>query len=506
VFAGSFVFTPKTKATGIPVVDVVSNTIESTSLMKDIAQWVKEDAFAALRDITAKRIIDAMVKDTVEWIGGNGNPKFITNWEKFLKDAGDSAVGDVIRETDLAFVCSPFKAQLQFALQPTQLYQERVECTLSEAIYNVEKFYDDFSEGGWLAYREAWAPNNNFFGTLIIAQDEISKRSAGAEEAAKSEATASGGFNSIKKKGECLEYATYTTDSGLVAYDMNKCIKRAPDEIINPGASVGAIAANALGAEGEWANNIQSWTSVLINALINRVTKEGVDFAGRTVSGFLSDDGGGETVSIADNFQELIDQKTGNENQGMINELQKFIDLDWGYLISLKKESLIHFKKNYAMASMIDYRKSINPPIGCNLPFGINYRPKSIERQVKQSIDEVRNVEENTSSTIAQINELILEINLAVNPEERLSVQEKYNSFITKNNLGGVESYISSTEQEWTDSNSTLNDLWKEFDRPECYSPEFYKYAGDGQKYLPDFADRLLAGEKVIDILSNPNN
>lgn len=157
------------------------------------------------------------------------------------------------------------------------------------------------------------------------------------------------------------------------------------------------------------------------------------------------------------------------------------------------------------MASIIEYKKSLNPAIGCNLPFGYEYRPRTLEREAEEAIIEVDNLEKNVSSTIDRAEQLIIEINLAVNPAERLSVQQKYQNFINENDLGGIESYIRSAEQEWQDSGSILETLWKEFDRPECYSPDFYKYAGDGQKYLPDFADKLLEGKTISEILGAPS-
>ena len=174
----------------------------------------------------------------------------------------------------------------------------------------------------------------------------------------------------------------------------------------------------------------------------------------------------------------------------MTIELQKFIDFDWDYLSQLKNESLIVLKKNYAIASMIEYKKSLDPNVACNLPFGFQYRPKSIERQIEQLINEVQNLEKNTSSTIAQASELITEINLAVNPEERLGVQQEYGDFITKNSLEDT----TSAEGEWQNLQSNLATLWKEFDRPECY-------AGFKQADLPDVADKLLNGENISDIL-----
>ena len=260
-----------------------------------------------------------MVNQTTKWIEGGGKPKFITDWKNFLKDAGDVAIGDVIRETDLAPICSPFKVQLQLALQPSRPYREQITCSLSEVVDNIEAFYNDFSKGGWVAYNQVWGSNNNFYGTYLMAANEMANRSAKAQDAAKTETQANAGFLSVTQKGECLEFETLAPD----VMGPPKCIKYAPDEIINPGKSVGDIAANALGAEGQWATNISSWTSVLINALINRVTKEGVDFAGKTISKIVSGGGSGETASTADNFQNLIDQKTSGENQRYDNRTSK---------------------------------------------------------------------------------------------------------------------------------------------------------------------------------------
>lgn len=536
VAAGNFIITPKkTEAfLGIGDFGFVFDAVNLAQGLEDFGLQLLEETYQGLRDQASKRIIDSIVKDTAKWIENSsdsthGGPRFVQDWKKFLKDAGDKAIGDVIRETDLAFICSPFKVQLQLALQPTRSYEKRVECTLSEALYNVENFYNDFSQGGWLAYRETWSPNNNFFGTLIIARDEISKRSSEEGETKKSEAQASGGFLSQKN---CLEYGKpnwdrcqAVADAGdSTAYEIcmaeeekieKTCVK---EEIVTPGDIVGKAAAKLITSDSDWANNIQSWTSLLTNALVNKLVKSGVGFLKVQTQRVFNDSTGGTTTGtdITDaagystSTQQFAAQRIENENTSMINELQKFIDLDWDYFISLKQESLVHFKKDYAAASMIEYKKSLDPDtasapgIACNLPFGFEYRPKSIERAVKQSIIDIQGLKENISFTISQASQLITDIKTTAissitNQEERATIQQKYSSFISKNNIGSVESYIGSAEREWEDSNLTFATLWKEFDRPECYD-SFEESA------LPDVADRLLNGENIADILLHPNN
>jgi hypothetical protein len=495
--AGNFIFIPKKTEALFGIGDITFDPSNYAVALKDFALKLAEDTYKGLRDQASKRIIDSIVNDTAKWIENGGQPRFVTDWEKFLKDAGNKAVGDVIMETDLAFVCSPFKVQLKFALQPTHIYEESIRCTLDDIKGNIEDFYEDFSKGGWVSYNKMWGSGGNFYIAYLSGVNEISARSSEAKIAAQSEAVAGGGYLGVK---QCV--LRDEADEDLDG-DTNECLKY---ETVNPGKAVGDIAANAIGADTEWATSIESWTSVLTNALVNRLTKEGVGWLKSTAADIF-DGGSGSSPAIgySAETQALADQKTENENKTMASELQKFVDFDWDYLSDLKEESLDHFKKNYAMASIIEYKKSLNPVIGCNLPFGYEYRPRTLEREAEEAIIEVDNLEKNVSSTIDRAEQLIIEINLAVNPAERLSVQQKYQNFINENDLGGIESYIRSAEQEWQDSGSILETLWKEFDRPECYSPDFYKYAGDGQKYLPDFADKLLEGKTISEILGAPS-
>jgi len=244
-----------------------------------------------MRDIIAKRIMDYIVDQTITWIQGGGEPKFISNWDGFLKDAKGLAIDSVIKEVGLAPLCSPFKLQVQLSLLPVQRFPQRITCTLDDIVENIEDFYADFENGGWIAYNKAWEPQNNYFGMILLAQDEMMVRSEAKVTASQNEARASGGFLGVKRClsttadkskwiGECMdspgwvdESTAFETCSKNVESVNIPCSK---EETTTPGAVVGQAVGNAVTSDTQWAANISSWVSALANALINRLLTEGI--------------------------------------------------------------------------------------------------------------------------------------------------------------------------------------------------------------------------------------
>ncbi|MBI2515273.1 hypothetical protein HYV91_03820 [Candidatus Wolfebacteria bacterium] len=253
------------------------------------ARWVKEDLNRGIRDIVAKRIIDYLVDETVRWIQGGGKPKFVTDWQGFLRDAGNIAFDQVVKDVGAARICEPFAFNVRLSLLPTPRFAQRLDCTLDRVVSNINAFYDDFRNGGWLAYNEAWQPQNNFYGQTILIQDEIVRRYAEQQRAAQNEALAGRGFLDVKR---CVERdpvevqicnSELPTEAEQAACRANaRCIQ---EEAINPGAAVGETVISAINADKDWAANIQSWTAVLVNAVINRILKEGVGGILRVTTG-----------------------------------------------------------------------------------------------------------------------------------------------------------------------------------------------------------------------------
>ncbi len=480
VAAGNIVFTPKKTEAFWGIGDISFDPINYAVNLKDFALMLVKDTYRGLRDQASKRIIDSIVNDTARWIENGGEPRFVTDWEKFMKDAGGKAVGDVIKETDLAFVCSPFKVQLQFALRQSYNYQQQISCTLDQVVNNIEAFYDDFSQGGWVGYNRMWGSGGNFYSTYLVGIDEMVRRSEEEKETAKNEALAGSGFLPVKR---CVLYDE--TDEDLDG-NTDECLEYVT---VTPGRTVADASANAITADTQWATNIESWTSVLTNALVNRLTKEGVGWLKSTTQDFFEDDGdsgsivSGESTAAgySTSTQQLAVQKIESENKEMTTELQKFIDFDWEYVLHLKNESLAYTELRFEIATSIEAMADSGTVESCALPFGFQYRVKTIESQVKRLEKEIQNLQENIDIHILLANQLITEINLAVNLSERANIQQKYSDFISENDLGGVESYVILAEQEWQDNKTTFDEIRKRY-KDKC---------GIGFILTPEYKERL---------------
>ena len=190
------------KTYAIPVVDAGLIALKKMEIYKDVAnwvtqlgQWVKEELMKTLRDQIVKAMVDEINKQTVAWIQGNGSPRFVDDWQGFLKDAAMEGVNQTISQSQMADLCVPFAFQLQLALIPeTKPISQKAKCTISDIVANVEDFYENFENGGWLAYGESLKPENNLYMQLAMFDDDMKIRSTATEEKKKQEAGAGSGF------------------------------------------------------------------------------------------------------------------------------------------------------------------------------------------------------------------------------------------------------------------------------------------------------------------------
>jgi len=117
-----------------------------------------------------KRLVAEITNSIVNWInsGFQGDPIFITNPEAFLLDVVNEVSGQFISELGLSAICDPYRPQILIALAQTDTFSARSQCTLLDAVDNIEGFLDDFSQGGW----EGWIqltqePQNNIYGGIL---------------------------------------------------------------------------------------------------------------------------------------------------------------------------------------------------------------------------------------------------------------------------------------------------------------------------------------------------
>ncbi|MBI2024513.1 MAG: hypothetical protein HYT03_00260 [Candidatus Harrisonbacteria bacterium] len=278
IIAGNFIFfTPQAKA--IPVIDAPNLAVAIKALGEAILKSLENALLSTLK----KRILDVMVDQIITSIQGGGKPQFVTDWRSFLEDAGQAAAGDFARELGAGFLCQPFNFQVQIALLNVPKFSQRAECTLDKIVGNIQAFYDDFRNGGWIAYGTSWQPQNNYFGALLMALQEKEIRTAAATFAAYSEAQTSDGYLSVKK---CITTKVPQNDEEIGRIQEAAAAGKdvPPDlclefETVTPGSTVKSLVSKAVGSDFDFivnATSLGDYAAAIVDALINRVFTEGL--------------------------------------------------------------------------------------------------------------------------------------------------------------------------------------------------------------------------------------
>ncbi|MEK7590340.1 MAG: hypothetical protein AAB454_01365 [Patescibacteria group bacterium] len=263
------VFSPVTSVRAVaPAVPPIPNilavpTQDLAAGQQEYSQSLLDALYKVFVQTLKRQIIGQMVDQIVEWIQGNGKPKFVTDWKGLLEDAGQAAAGEFAKEVGLGFLCEPFSAQIQISLFPIKKFSKKAECTLDKIVGNINNFREDFRNGGWIAYAESWQPQNNIFGATLMAKSELNRRQESASGASWSEALAGNGFLSTK---QCQK-------------DANGKVIESTCKITTPGDVVGKAVGKAVGADFDFivnATDVEEIAATIVNALVNRIITEGV--------------------------------------------------------------------------------------------------------------------------------------------------------------------------------------------------------------------------------------
>lgn len=253
-------------------------------------EWGAKIATESLK----RQLLNMIVDQIVNWIQGGGDPKFVTDWPGFLRDAVDQAGGKFLKKLGLSQLCSPFKEQLRLGFIPIPTFTERTSCTLSQVGVNLDAFLNDFKDGGWVAWNEMiLKPQNNIYGAYVMAWDQYEIEKSAAEKAALAEAQAGKGFLSAKR---CIASHEEMDDEGEWTTTCDKY------EVVTPGAVVGDLAAKAVGSDIDWlvnADDLGAYVAAITNAILNRVFAEGVGLLHTAISSSAGGSGGGGSGASA---------------------------------------------------------------------------------------------------------------------------------------------------------------------------------------------------------------
>ncbi|MBX4200089.1 hypothetical protein KW790_01345 [Candidatus Parcubacteria bacterium] len=199
-------FTPRANAQFSSLINkaLVQPVTDIKTLAKSIADGIAMHL--------AQRMVDEMVKSTIRWAntGFDGSPAYVTNPVQYAASIANGVAGDVIKGTDLGFLCSPFQAQIKISLQKYYVgssYQP--QCTLTQIGVNIDNFYQDFKQGGWNAWIAMSQDGGNPYSAYINAQGVFDDKVASALAAVNQKLDWASGF---KSKGDCIAYNPSQSD------------------------------------------------------------------------------------------------------------------------------------------------------------------------------------------------------------------------------------------------------------------------------------------------------
>ena len=342
----------------VPVKDKgVKKTLQQ-SACKKFADRLADLASQTALSVLKKRVLDSIVDQTINWINGGGDPKFITDFGGFLEDAGQAAVGDVAREIGLGELCtgiSPVRIRLQLE---RPVFSQRVSCTLDRIVGNINRFRDNFTSGGWIGYQELLRPQNNRWGIEILTQSEVERRKAQKTDALRQEIAVGQGFLSTK---QCFEWTRYgallgggteilevmpvTEEEGSNYPDPKNPPPLEPGgesnqewictqvKVSTPGQLLVGATQRAINAHTDYiinSDDLKVYAAAIIDAGINRLIKEGVKglsgiFTNETSDGFSSEsdfpeglrNAGGSYIGAA------TEQELGSSRESLLDNLNE---------------------------------------------------------------------------------------------------------------------------------------------------------------------------------------
>ncbi|MCR4285688.1 MAG: hypothetical protein NUW00_02205 [Candidatus Kaiserbacteria bacterium] len=253
--------------------------------------------------------IQEMIRSTTRWVasGFKGSPAFVTDLQGFLLNIADKVAGNFIYGSNLAFLCSPFKLNIQLALdlsyERTRGYE--AQCRLSRVVGNMDRFLNgDFSQGGWDGWFEVAMTDSNPYATKLEAESAMYASIGSAQGIQTKKLDFGKGFLSVQDPS--------------CNVDMGPC----PD--VTPGAAVESLVNSTLQLPAQRLN-VAKEINELVGTLLTQLGKEVLSGAGGLLGLTDSSYGDGNYWSRVDadtsavgyvgNSQPIFESTLENENR-----------------------------------------------------------------------------------------------------------------------------------------------------------------------------------------------
>lgn len=247
--------------------------------------FIKECIIMPLVKALIKTLIHNFLMSIVDWINtgfeGSG-PRFVTDPAGFFADVADQAVGQAVLGSDLSWLCSPFAAdiKLHLGLSYWNRRRDQIKCTLSGIMNNVGAAGNSLQNNGWQGWLDVTTvPQNNFYGSSLLARNEIDVKIGRNNYTLGKETDWAGGFLSTKKcvngdfydnvSGKTLDPNTATDEQMASAlYDCTQY------QTVTPGTTIKDQLSHTLGSQVDDLINSEDIDAIfgaLFNQMVNQV-------------------------------------------------------------------------------------------------------------------------------------------------------------------------------------------------------------------------------------------
>lgn len=282
-----------------------------------IIKWVSE-AISAAAKIALEQLLVAITNQIITYINSDefGHKSFVLDFNAALNSAAQVAGAKFLNSLSGVNLCSVTpRLKLQMALLPIPEFKTQAECTLDKIVGNIEDFYADFSKGGWVAWNESMKPNNNAFGTWLMAQDKKAALEFAAIQKKDKEIT-----NGFESKKRCLTPFKDANDDGKndidsASVDCATSITTTPSGTVEVATNFAALSP-IRSLEGKiaaaYANTgvFGPFLSAITNALLNRFMSDGISALMKSV--FTPDD-----LTQPNPYQDIINEVSANSGDFM---------------------------------------------------------------------------------------------------------------------------------------------------------------------------------------------
>jgi hypothetical protein len=246
-------------------------TFDAANLAQMILDYARDIILQTLKNV----IIAEMQQHVMKWVQGNGVPRFIQDWGATLINAYEQTA---LNSIDSQFKCvnnAPFAEQIQITLKA--LYKPPSAgsnvCAVqfnSQLANNLTKFYDNFSNGGWLTFGSTLEPDNNYYGSLFFQAQAVGLSAENAKRAAEAKAVANQGFTG---SGVC---------SGGEKPDRNGQCANGEEIVTSPGKVTEQVFGSAVNSGSNLvtaANNIVGLFNAFLSSLLNSLASDAISAA-----------------------------------------------------------------------------------------------------------------------------------------------------------------------------------------------------------------------------------